>query len=208
MKKSERPSLFLLILFIAILVRGLTLFSPELLKVPDPSFYITRPNDISIIGLMSLRALAGEFPLFFYGQNFMGSLEVFLNLPLFLFLGASPYTLQVLPILNSILFIVLVYLLAKRISGSRVALLTSLWLALPPVFLMKWNIEARSHYPLTLILGTILILLTCRIINSRDRHSRQGITLAAWGLIAGVGWWTNMLIGAYPPDGFSPVGGR
>jgi hypothetical protein len=197
LKKTDRPVIFLVILLIAGLARGLTLFSPELLKVPDPSFYITRPNDIGIIGLMSLRALAGEFPLFFYGQNFMGTLEVFLNLPLFLTLGASPYTLQVLPILISLIFIVLVYLLARRVSGCRVALLASLWMALPPVFLMKWNIEARSHYPLTLILGTILILLTLRIMDSRDRHPQQVVTLAAWGLIAGLGWWTNMLITAY-----------
>jgi 4-amino-4-deoxy-L-arabinose transferase-like glycosyltransferase len=197
LQEKAGPILFLVILFIAFLLRGLTLFSPELLKVPDPSFFITRPRDMGIIGLMSLRVLAGEFPAFFYGQNFMGSLEAFLNSPLFLLLGASPYTLQVLPILNSVIFIFLVYLLARRVSGVRVARLTSLWLALPPVFLMKWNVEARSHYPLTLILGTALILLTCRIITSRDRHPNQVLTMTAWGLIAGLGFWTNLLMMAY-----------
>ena len=112
-------------------------------------------------------------------------------------LGASPYTLQVLPILNSLVFILLVYLLARRVSGVRVARLTSLWLAMPPVFLMKWNVEARSHYPLTLILGTALILLTCRIISSRERHPNRVLTMTAWGLIAGLGFWTNLLIMAY-----------
>lgn len=189
--------LFLLTLFIAVLIRSLTLFAPELLKVPDPSFFITRPRDIGIIGVMSIRTLAGEFPVFFYGQHFMGSLEVFLNAPIFLLFGASPYTLQVLPILNSLVFILLVYLLARRVSGVRVARLTSLWLAIPPVFLMKWNVEARSHYPLTLILGTALILLTCRIISSRERHPNRVLMMTAWGLIAGLGFWTNLLITAY-----------
>jgi hypothetical protein len=189
--------LFLLIICVAVLIRSLTLFSPELLKVPDPSFFITRPRDIGIIGLMSIRTLAGEFPVFFYGQSFMGSLEVFLTAPLFLLLGASPFTLQVLPILNSLIFILLVYLLARRVSGVRVARLTSLWLAMPPVFLMKWNVEARSHYSLTLILGTALILLTCRIVSSRERHPNPVLTMTAWGLIAGLGFWTNLLIMAY-----------
>ncbi len=189
--------LFLLTIFMAVLVRSLTLFSPELLKVPDPSFFITRPRDVGIIGLMSIRTLGGEFPVFFYGQSFMGSLEVFLNAPLFLLFGASPYTLQVLPILNSLIFILLVYLLARRVSGVRVARLTALWLAMPPVFLMKWNVEARSHYPLTLTLGTVLILLTCRIISSRERHPNPVLTMTAWGLIAGLGFWTNLLIMAY-----------
>jgi hypothetical protein len=62
---------------------------------------------------------------------------------------------------------------------------------------MKWNVEAWSHYPLTLIFGTVLILLTCHALYSRSRQMNKPLVLIAWGLTVGLGWWTNYLIIAY-----------
>ena len=63
---------------LALLVRGLALATPNL-------WY-----DEANVGIMSLRVLAGDFPIFFYGQNFMGALEAYLNTLLFFILGPTP----------------------------------------------------------------------------------------------------------------------
>jgi hypothetical protein len=52
--------------------------------------------DAAVSGVMGYAVLRGEFPLFFYGQNFMGSLDAFLSAPLYLLLGPSTLTVNLL----------------------------------------------------------------------------------------------------------------
>lgn len=131
--ENNEKKIFFLIILVSILVRGLTLLTPELW------------SDETNVGLMSLRVMDGEFPVFFFGQSFMGSLEAFLAGSLFQFIGPSPLTLELLPVILSILFLVFLYLLAKTFFGYKTALITIALLSIPPLFLMRWSHEARPH---------------------------------------------------------------
>ena len=180
---SHRPLVWLLIL--ALLVRGLALVTPNL-------WY-----DEANVGIMSLRVLAGDFPIFFYGQNFMGALEAYLNTLLFFFLGPTPLALETLPVLLSLLFIALSYRMIERVFGSKAAWISGLWLAVPPLFYLHWSHEARSHYPLTLVFGNLLFLLTLRLVEREAAHKKTTPLLLGLGLVSGLAWWTNYLIVAY-----------
>ena len=149
------------------------------------------------MGIMCLRVLAGDFPLFFYGQDFMGSLEAYLNTPLLFFLGPTPLALETLPVLLSLLFIALSYRMVERVFGAKVAWISGLWLAVPPLFYLHWSHEARSHYPLTLIFGTLLFLLTLHLAEREAARKKTTLLFAGLGLISGMAWWTNYLIIAY-----------
>jgi hypothetical protein len=179
------------IFLIALAARGIPLLTAEL------------GGDESVIGIMSLRVLAGEFPIFFYGQNFMGSLEAYLSAVLVLCFGTRAWVLELLPVILSFQFLYLVWQLGRRLFPETVIRLALLYLALPPSFYLYWTNEARSHYPLTLIFGTFLLVLVCRIIyypgsgpTGRYRY------LALAGLLAGLGWWTNHLIICYLAPAF------
>jgi len=180
--KSKEKKLFFLILLIAILVRGLTLLTPELW------------SDETNVGLMSLRVMNGEFPVFFYGQAFMGSLEAYLAGALFLLTGATPFALELLPVLLSLIFLFLLFVLARNYFGSLVARYSILLLALPPLFFLRWVHEARPHYPLTLVFGTLLLLLSHQVIYRKSSPSKKTLLYLTMGVIGGVGWWTNYLI--------------
>ena len=65
---------------LALLIRGGRLLATDLAP------------DAAVSGVMGYAVLAGEFPLFFYGQKFMGSLDAFLAAPLYLLLGPSTLT--------------------------------------------------------------------------------------------------------------------
>jgi hypothetical protein len=194
-KKTISPNHSLLglslILILSGLVRAIALFTPET--------WI----DEGTVGLMGLHVMKGEFPVFFYGQKFMGAIEAYLYGVFFLFVGASPLTLELLPTLLSILFILLTYLLAKKIFGSKVALISASLLALPPYFLLMWTHEARLHYSLVLIFGNLILLLS-RMLLDRDPSSKnnQAFLFLVLGLIGGTGLWTNYLTIAY----FLPLG--
>lgn len=147
--------------------------------------------DEATIGLMGRHVLQGELPVFMYGQPFMGALEAYLLAPLFFAFGASVKVLEVLPLALSLGMAALVFLLGRRLAGPRVALIAATLLAIPSPFLLWWSHEARPHYPLTGVLGTLLLLLTLRLLRSREPLP-AGHWLLLGGL-AGLAWWTNFL---------------
>jgi hypothetical protein len=52
---------------------------------------------MAIVGLMGRHILQGEFPVFFWGQPFAGTLESFLAAVLFFVFGSSRLTLALPP---------------------------------------------------------------------------------------------------------------
>lgn len=176
---------FLIIFLMAMIVRGLTLLTPELW------------SDEVIVGLMGLHVTQGDFPVFFYGQNFMGALEAYLGGTLFQLFGVTPFALELLPAILSLIFMVLQYLLTKTFFNNRVAFLAIFFLAVPPLFLLRWTHEARPHYPLVMVFGNLLLLLSHQLIYRSLPAPTKKLLYLALGLIAGIGWWTNYLIIAF-----------
>lgn len=184
MKKKEINSLVIIAL-VSVITRGMTLFVTVL------------GSDEITIGLMALRVMGGDFPVFFLGQSFMGSLEAYLGGSFFQFFGPSPLTLELLAVILSFLFLILLYLLAKTIFGYRTALLSIALLAIPPLFLTGWSHEARLHYHLAIVLGNFLLLIAHKLmVRSEYPKNNRGLFIAL-GLLSGIGWWTNYLIAAY-----------
>src|SRR5437764_13280083 len=91
--------------------------------------------DESVVGLMALHVQAGERPAFYWGQPVLGSLEAYLVAAGFTLDGPSNRALKGVAGLSFLAFVVLVYLVARRDFGERVALFSALYLALPPSFL-------------------------------------------------------------------------
>ena len=118
--------------------------------------------DEATSGLLGLSVLGGELPVYFFGQPFMGALDGYLAAPLFWLLGVSARTLKLVPVLLALATLGLTVRLAHDAFGPRAALFTAVLLAVPPDFLLFWSHEARNHYPLTLLLGTLALLLALR----------------------------------------------
>jgi hypothetical protein len=188
---NKEKKFLIFIMLVSIISRGLTLFSPELW------------SDETNVGLMGLRVMGGEFPVLFPGQSFMGSLESFLASSLFQFIGPSSLTLELLPVILSILFLVLLFLLSKTFFDYKTALITIALLSIPPLFLMRWSHEARPHYPLAILFGNFLLLITHQLLYREMTPKVKSFLFMLLGLLAGIGWWTNYLIVAYIlPVGF------
>jgi hypothetical protein len=146
--------------------------------------------DEAVVGLMALHILAGERPVFYWGQPYLGSLEAYLAAGLFAVVGASNLALKLLPGLAFLAFVLLVYVGARRDYGRPVALASTLYLALPPSFLAFWSLKARGGYVELLALGQALLLLAGSL--------GPGPVGAAWrvallGLLSGATLWTHVL---------------
>ncbi len=150
-------------------------------------------SDEAIVGLMARHILEGEgVPVFYYGQNYLGSLEALLVSASFALFGESNASLKLVPFLCSLVFIVVSYFLTKQYGGERAARLSSLLVAVPPQALMIWSLKARGGFIELLIIGSISLLLTTWAVKNTSTFK-----LAAIGLVLGLGWWVNNQIVFY-----------
>jgi hypothetical protein len=162
-----------------------------LLAVPRAWF------DEATTGLMGLAVLRGQFPVYFFGQPFMGALDAYLAAPVYLAFGTSFATLKLLPVLLSIAWMGLAARLACDVAGPRAAVWTAILLTIPPDFLLYWTHQARTHYPLGLVLGTLALLLAHRAASVP--RPRAAVLFWLLGLVLGLGFWTNFLVLVFFP---------
>ncbi|MBM3121073.1 MAG: hypothetical protein FJZ97_02670 [Chloroflexi bacterium] len=142
--------------------------------------------DEAIVALMARHMLRGEWPAFFYGQAYLGSLD-----PALVAAGFAAFGEHVLVIrlLQTLLFALTVFtgtLLSWRVLRSRpAAIATGLLLAVPTVNVTLYTTVSIGGYGEALLLGQILLLITLALLD----HPRPWL-YAVWGLVAGVAFWT------------------
>jgi hypothetical protein len=146
-------------------------------------------------GLLGLLVLRGELPVYFLGQPFMGALDGYLQAALFAGFGVSIISLKLLPVLVSVASLGLLVRLTWEGFGPRAALFAALIQLVPPDFALRWSHEARNHYPLTLLFGTLALLLALRAPAARPGPA--SLRFAVLGVVLGLAFWTNFLAVAY-----------
>jgi 4-amino-4-deoxy-L-arabinose transferase-like glycosyltransferase len=151
--------------------------------------------DEAIVALMARHIQQGERPWFFYGQAYMGSLDAYLVAGAFSLLGESVLAVRVVQMLLFAGTLLTSYVVARRFTGSpRIALLTVLLLALPPVLLTLYTTVSLGGYGEALLIGNLLLWLGHRL--GREDRNRPWAWLA-WGSLAGVGFWAFGLVLVY-----------
>lgn len=147
--------------------------------------------DEAVVGLMALQ-MPGELPAFYWEQHYLGTIEPITVALLFAVLGPSAAVLKLVPALFSLLFIGLIFFVARGIFGTGVALLSALYLAVPPSFFAVWSVKARGGYPEALALGALCLLAAQRLCDFSPgaRAGARGWWLTL-GLAAGLALWTH-----------------
>jgi hypothetical protein len=164
---------------VAVLTRALFLTTPAL------------NSDQAVIGLMGRHVLAGEFPVFFWGEPTSGSIESLLAAAVFQVGGASRLTLNLVPALLSLGFVWAGWRLGREVAGERAGLFTLALLACPPV-LLTWNsVLARGNYVENLGLGTVCLLLATRLGATAPGTVASHRLALLLGGVAGLAWYTS-----------------
>ena len=150
--------------------------------------------DAAVSGVMGYAVLEGEFPLFFYGQKFMGSLDAFLSAPLYLLLGPSTVTVNLLPGMLSLGTLWVIFIILKRLLAPSGAILGLLFLAVPTAFSLFCLTDGKSFYHLALFLSALLMWVTLELDGGKSGESV--LLYPGWGILAGLAFWTNFLSAA------------
>ncbi|MDO3701698.1 hypothetical protein Q3W71_08390 [Micromonospora sp. C28SCA-DRY-2] len=154
-------------------------------------------SDEATLGLAALHIAQGrEFPVWFYGQEYMGPLEAYLAAPVFALAGPSVLGLRLPTLALYALFVLLAWRLSVRLTGDRwFALLVVALLALGSDRIVKNQLIAGGGYPEMNVAGMALALLAYDL--AAGRPGRRLPRWAAWGFLAGLMAWVDPLVLPY-----------
>ncbi|MEU8330116.1 hypothetical protein [Micromonospora sp. NPDC048839] len=155
-------------------------------------------SDEAAMGLAALHiARAEDFPVWFYGQQYMGALEAYLAAPVFALAGGpSLLGLRLPTLVLYVLFLLLAWRLTLRLTGDRwFGLLVVVLLALGSDRVVKNQLIAGGGYPEMNAAGMALAVLAVDLATGRPgwRLTRW----AAWGFLAGLMVWVDPLVLPY-----------
>lgn len=177
--------------------------------------------DAGIAALMAQHIAAGrDFPVFFYGQAYMGSLEPLIGALFCALFGPSGFMVGLGTALVSWLVLLAVYLWARDAHSPLAGLAAMAYCVVGPSGFFHYQVSPRGGYAVAILLSTLVLWLGAKLIINEhfssvgsllasDRIS-EGFAQAAcrrrtlprrkyaqWfllGLLAGLGWWANQLV--------------
>ena len=145
-------------------------------------------------GLDALRILDGERPIFLTENFGREVLFVYLQAISVAFLGQTSLALRMVSAIIGILTVVAAYLLARRMFGARVALLTCGWLTISLWHLIFSRIGLRSiSLPLFLAVGFYCLWRGLEEVSARStapNRTRPAIWFALGGIVMGLSLYT------------------
>lgn len=174
---------FLDLAFLLLILSGSLIFRLSYLQASN--FVIDA--DEAIVGIMGKRFLEGEpVSTFYYGQHYMGSLEGILAGFVFSLIGVSSFSLKLVPLIFTLIFVICIFEITKRLSNRNSAYCASFLAAFPGQVLLDWGTKARGGFIEVIVIGALA--LTVIIPWFRDQQ-RWRLFLASF--LLGVGWWVN-----------------
>ena len=186
-RKGRAPRIALLLLALAAGLWLLWATAALCLNIsPDYAIVVTMARDI---------AHGRGFPVFFYGQAYMGSLEPAFSALLCRLFGDGPFVASLGATIPGFAAVLALALLAKRLSG-RLAAALALLLAVPgPYVWTHYLVSPRGGYALVSLLcvaGLWIASVTPVFAAPGSRRIRSR-AFAAFGLVCGLAFWNDWL---------------
>ena len=163
-------------------------------------------GDEALVGIQAEHILRGEWPIYFYGQPYLGSLEAYLIALLFAIFGPSAWTLRAEPILLSLVLTWLTWKLAGALadaaqlppSAKRYFMtIAALLAAIPPLYDAIIEIRTFGGFIETFILMLLLLLSALQLTRRWQAGASRRELIWRWagiGFIVGLGFWVYPLI--------------
>ncbi|HLG78437.1 MAG TPA: hypothetical protein VKX46_18625, partial [Ktedonobacteraceae bacterium] len=163
-------------------------------------------GDEAMVGIQAEHILRGEWPIYYYDQFYMGSLEAYLLALVFKLVGISIWTFRVSAVVVSLLLVVLTWRLAAVLAQAaqlsvqtkkRFVLIASLVAALPPLYDAVLELREMGGYIETFVLCLWLLLAVLRLTQRLKDHALTRELTLRWagiGFLVGLGLWVDPLI--------------
>jgi hypothetical protein len=152
--------------------------------------------DCSVVGLMARHIAEGRsFPVFFYGQAYMGSLEPVVSAFLFRLFGESGFALTAGTALVAALGLWTAMRWAADAGGAHAGLAAGLILWTGPEVFFGFQSAPRGGYMTSLAFGALVLWLGARLADDvRAGRAPAGVRYFLVGLFGGLGWWSSQMV--------------
>ena len=152
--------------------------------------------DPTVVALMA-RHLAAlqEFPIFFYGQAYMGSLEPLGSALMVRLLGSTGFAVALGPALFAAAALFFLWRWARDAAGPWGGLAAALAGLFGPLAYFQFQTAPRGGYMVALLVDALALFAAARLAARLRAGERIGSgRWFALGLLAGVGLWSNMIV--------------
>jgi 4-amino-4-deoxy-L-arabinose transferase-like glycosyltransferase len=160
-------------------------------------------SDEAVVALMARHILAGERPVFFYGQAYMGSLDAYLVAGGFAIFGQEVWVIRLIQLFLYLGTIITTVWIGRVILGSyKTGLIAAGLLAIPTVNVTLYTTASLGGYGEALLIGNLILLLGYVLVKNPNIATIVGIQTAKppfwllellFGGLIGLGLWTNGL---------------
>jgi hypothetical protein len=159
-----------------------------------PMNAITFDSDEAIPMLMAKHILSGEWSLFWYGEDYGGSLDSFFIAGAYSLLGVSVTAARLVQSFEYLGAILFTYLLARRIVHNRFAALATAWLMALPTPLLSLFTTTALLYTIVMLLGSMLLFVGHKLLHESEKSL---ILWLIFGALAGLAFWTFGILVIY-----------
>ena len=149
--------------------------------------------DHAVWGLMARHIAQGlHWPIYMYGQGYMGAGEAYVLAPAFALWGSSAWVMGLTMSGLFLLALLLNAVLIRRLAGTGLALGALLLAALAPPFFIRLSLLSYGGYVAVPLLGVLFWLVWSRgfILPPAPQAGRGGWRLWLLAALAALGWWT------------------
>jgi hypothetical protein len=161
-------------------------------------------SDEGTMGIMALHiAYHGATPVFFYGQNYMGSLDAYVVAPMFYLFGPSTFALHFGLLFIYASSLVIIYLLTSTLYTKRFALFTLVLLAFGSSEMFARQLTATGGYPESFLFEPLLLLYAFKLASNALETPLTGkrrwrvLAYTGWIAIAGLALWSDLLMAPF-----------
>ena len=151
--------------------------------------YGASDSDEAVWALMSRHVLDGEFPVYFWGQGYGGTIEVYLAAPLVWAFGGGLGAARALALLLTAVATWLVWVVGRRALDPRRAAVAAALFWVWPAYAAWKSSRVNGFYLSGQILGLLVILLVLRL---AERPRRRDALL--FGLVLGLAAWQTLQV--------------
>lgn len=154
-----------------------------------------RNPDYAVVVQMARHIATGrEWPVFYYGQAYMGSLEPSVSAVLVALFGSDPFWVCLGTALFGIAVLAAVYRWARDLGGAWAGVLAVALAAVGPVGYFQYMASPRGGYALALLLTVLLLREGSRMAwQARERGMVPIERCLLLGVLGGLGFWNFWL---------------
>jgi hypothetical protein len=163
-------------------------------------------GDEAEVGFQAVHILQGEHPIYYYGQPYMGSLQMYFIACIFLLTGPSVWAMRIEPLLISLLIVYLTWCFSAALADAahlstraktHFMVIATLVAAFPPLYDTVEEMRTTGGYVEAFAIMLWLLFCTFRLTQRwRAGASARELALrwAGIGFLVGLGFWIDPLV--------------